>query len=88
MKDFCYQIQLDNNGHKSMKLSKINLSVAYFSTQGKCALPGQKKTNLKVLLMHVEYSGLEVYKKNTQTVIFWREKKDGNILWRVRHAQS
>ena len=71
-----------------MKLSKINLSVAYFSTQGKCASPGQKKSNLKVLLMHVEGWGLVDYEKNTQTVIFWREKMDGNILWRVRHAQS
>ena len=71
-----------------MKLSKTNLSVAYFSTQGKSASPGKKKSKLKVLLMHVECCGLADYKRNTQTVIFWREKKDGNILWRVRHAQS
>ena len=63
-----------------MKLSKKNLSVAYFSTQGKSASPGQKKSNLKVLLMNVECWGLEDYKKNTQKVIFWRDKKDGNIL--------
>ena len=55
-----------------MKLSKINLSVAYFFTQGKSASPGQKKSKLKVLLMHVdvECCDLADYKRNTQTVIF------------------
>ena len=71
-------------GHTSMKLPKINLSVTYFSTQWKSASSDQKKSNLKVLLMHMECWGLADYKKNAQTVIFWSEKKDGNILWRVR----
>ena len=53
--------------------------MAYFSTQSKCALPGKKKSNLMVLLMHVECWGLADYMKNTQTVIFWRKKKDGNV---------
>ena len=59
-----------DNGHKSKKLSKINLSIAYFSTQGKGALPGKKKSKLKVLLMHVECCDLADYRSNTQTVIF------------------
>ena len=71
-----------------MKLSKINLSGAYFSTQGKSTSPGQKKNNLKVLLIYVECWGLADYKKNTQKGIIWRQKKDENILWKVKHTQG
>ena len=50
-----------------MKLSKINLSVTYFYTQGKSASSGQKE---KKQFKGTSDTGLTDYKKTTQTVIF------------------
>ena len=77
------QIQLDIDEHNSMTLSKINLSDAYFSTQGKSASSGQKKQfkgtsdtckMLRSYRLQENYSNSYILKRNN--------------LWRERHAQS
>ena len=39
------------NVNKSFKVLEINLSIAYFSTQGKIALADRKNSNLEVLVV-------------------------------------
>ena len=81
--------QLDDNVNKSMKFLWINLSFfAFFSTQGNSALFGYMKSDLKVLLIHVEWWVLVDKMENIEILIFRRDQKDPNILWKVRLAQS